>query len=344
MAQTLDELRAEVAAEDAAEAEQNVVTETEITTPPQAVETETDQAAAKTDPEVTPEVVEPESENSEDVEDWMKSGDEPQKEFTSRDIKAAKTNLKAKLDKRHSSETDELRAEIEQLKKTQNATPQQPLKRPKRDDFFESDEPDQAYDDAVLDYTLAVGKAERSAEHAAQSTESQASNKQKKIGDAVDGHYERAAELAHKSGISAEAYRNADLAVKEMVESLYPNSGDSVVDELISIIGKGSERVIYNLGVNKTRLNELRARLSEDKSGMTSIAYLAELNVKLNRSVKPNTNAPPPADTLKGDGTRSDDLSGLKKDYETAVKGNDMQAAFDARRSARKGGVDVTQW
>lgn len=345
MAQDLEELRAEVEAEDAAaEAKENVEVETNTLSLPQTDEAETKTEAAETETEETLEVVEPKGEETEDVADWMKSSDEPEKEFTSRDIKAAKTNLRAKLEKQHNSEVEQLKAENERLKKGQSAPPQTELKRPRREDFFASDDPDQAYDEAALDYTLAVGKAERSAETSVRSKESQNSNKQETINKAVDGHYERAAELTAKSGINSEAYKKADLIVREMVDSIYPESGDSVIDELISLVGEGSERVIYNLGVNKNRLNELRAKLSDDKSGMSAVAYLAGLNVKLSRSVKPTNKAPAPAGQLKGDKARIDDVSSLKMAYDDATKGDNMQAALDAKQAARRSGIDTTKW
>ena len=344
MAIDLEELRAQVAAEDAAEADKDATTEKKTEAPPQAAEARPEVEAAKTETDEPTEVVEPKDGETEDVEDWMTSSDEPAKEFTSRDIKAAKTNLRAKLERQHSSEVEQLKAENEQLKKGRSASPQTEIKRPRREDFFESDDPDQSYDDAALDYTLAIGKAERSAEMSVRSRESQNSNKQEAINKAVDGHYERAAALTEKSGINSEAYKQADLTVREMVDSIYPDSGDNVIDELISLVGEGSERVIYNLGVNKSRLNELREKLSTDKSGMSAVAYLASLNVKLNRSVKPTNKAPAPAGALKGDKARSDDMSSLKMAYDAAAKGDNMQAALDAKQAARRGGIDTTQW
>lgn len=120
--------------------------------------------------------------------------------------------------------------------------------------------------------------------------------------------------------------------------------GDAIVDSLIASLGKGSEKVMYNLGVNKARLGELQQRFEEDPTGVKASIYLGQLNAELSSPRKKTTSAPAPAPQVNGDKAEKADVKALRKEYQNADKRGDLQARFNARRKARQAGIDTTNW
>lgn len=337
MAQTLEELKAE-----------NAAAEAEVETTPQAVEAEVEVVAAEVKAEESGEVVEPNEDEPEktDVENWMQS-DEPEsqadKKYSGEDIGNAKAKLRAKLEKKHNTIEDELKAEIEQLKN--GRADAKGLNKPKRDDFIESDDPDEAYFEALTDWKLeqnqAKGAAKTKQSEAIQKAEDFKANNIK----GVDQHYERAVELSESSGISPELYQSADLKVRQAVESVFPDAGDVITDTLITNLGVGSEKVFYSLGVNTAKRNEFQKLLSEDSSGMKAAMYLGTLKAELSAPNRRTTNAPSPAANISGDAQAGNDpFKADKKAYDKANKDGDTQAAFNARMKAKKAGAKVSNW
>jgi len=166
----------------------------------------------------------------------------------------------------------------------------------------------------------------------------------------VDKHYERAVKLSEESGITAEMYQNADFRLRSMVESVFnpdrsnDGAGDAIVDALIANLGDGSEKVMYNLGVNSSRLQELKTRFENDRSGVSASIYIGQLNAELSAPKKRKTNSPKPAPNVKGDKHEKAQTKAYKKAYDDADKKGDTQARFNARREARKAGVDTSNW
>ncbi len=344
MSKTLEELKAE-----------NAATEIETDTPPQAEPEETLEEAVEIETEVPAEDAEPEpdveSEAEEpvkdDTEDWMKADEEGDAEVTDNDKiwATSRKHFQGKLEKvkdEKNTEIDELRKEIAQLR-SGGVQPQTALNRPRREDFLDSDDPEEAYIDALTDYKLATNNARQ----AAQTVESQQNEKQQQvlneISTNVDQHYERAAKLSEQSGISADMYKSSDQMVRETIDSVYRGQGDLIADKLIADLGEGSEKVMYSLGVNNAKRNKLKQLLSEDPVGTKAAIYLGTLKAELNAPQSRRTNAPKPAPTTQGDATK-DPHKDLKKRYDKANKSGDTQAAFNIRMAAKEAGADYKNW
>lgn len=330
---TLEELKAENAADDA---------ETEES--PQESEEKAEEAGDEKSEEETEETAESEEEETEEAESeaWMQTDEEADdKKFTDNDVAAAKNKLRAKLERKHDSEMEELQEENRRLKSQGSS---QDLKEPKRDDFADAEDPETAYQDARADWRYTKRRATEQTEAAASETKQQQESTKKEVNLAVDQHYVRATELAEKSGIKPEMYQSADLTVRQAIDSVFPNSGDMITDSLIASLGEGSEKVFYHLGVNKAKLAEFKNLLTSDKSGIKAASYLGSLRSELIAPNKRKTNAPAPAKNANGDKQTNASERALKKAYDKADQAGDVQARFDARKAAKAEGVDVSTW
>ncbi len=351
MAQTLKELKAANAEAEAAQTDENAEVETEETDAPQAEDEPTETNAVEDEPNETEGDAEtPKDEIGEtETEDWMKGdGHESQaeKKFTDSDIGIVKSKLTKKLEKRHSTELEQTNARIAELEAQLKAQPvngqKSTLQRPKRDDFYSDDDPEAAYERAFEDYLIAKTKADRSAEFAATESKRVQEAQAQKIAQGEDAHYDRAAELVAKSGISVDKYQAADTAFKTAIENIVPNGGDNIAAALVARLGKGSEKVVYNIGISAERLNKFTDLLKSDPSGLDAYGYLVERKMELTTSAKRKTNAPAPAPTIKGDVVENADLKSIKKQYKSA---KDPQKRFDLRLQAKKAGaIDVNDW
>ncbi len=337
MDQTLEELRAENAAEETARA-----------AAPQANATEVDNAAAEdldTDQNLA-EGEEGEEGQAAEPESWMKGDDQESqgadKKFTDGDIGAAKAKLRAKLEAKHQSEVEQLRVQLEEARRN-TVAPQQTAK-PKREDFYDQDDPDDAYTEALADWKVKQNQAQQHAE--TQQYEAQRKNLevQKSIESGVDQHYERAATLAAASGISPELYQSADHRVRSAIDGVFPGGGENVTNALIASLGEGSEKVFYNLGVSPKRLAELTSKLAADPSGLQASIYLGKLSAELTAPLRKKSNTPAPAATVQGDANTTDIGKSLQKKYAEAHKRGDTQAAFDIRREAKGKNINVKSW
>lgn len=341
--------------------EENAKLEAEATTTPQEVVEEPvnqdeqepqvdvdDNAADASNEEGKPdaETDKPESEGEEaELEDWMKSDDDQtssnsgEKKFGDHDVAAAKKKLKAKLEAKHNDETEKLQKRIQELEQGK----QPDLQKPKREDFYDQTDPDEAYAEAVAEWKWNQKHAESQAEQAARQAERQRLERQQEVAKGVDSHYQRAVTLAEESGISAEAYQSADFRVRQAVDDVFQGAGDNITDALIATLGEGSERVFYNLGVNKARLSELQTLLKSDPSGIKAAVYLGGLKRDLTAPQKRKSTTPKPAPTADGDAVPAN-VQALKSKYDKAHAKGDSQAAFDAKREARAAGVNTTKW
>ena len=162
---------------------------------------------------------------------------------------------------------------------------------------------------------------------------------------AVDEHYERAGKLIENSGVSQENYKKADTIVRDAVESVMPKRGDLITDHAISILGKGSEKVIYNLGVNKAnRLEFIELLREEPNQGLKAIAFLARLQERLIKPKKGTSNARSPATQIKGDDATTSKGKASKKKYDAAHAKGNAQEAYNLKKLAKANGVDVSVW
>jgi hypothetical protein len=278
-----------------------------------------------------------ETEESEDKEPepWQLTDEDEQDDVPL----SAHIRLKKKLKGRISEKNEELetlRAEIQELR--QSRTPVT-IKRPREDDFDTTEEYETAldkYNDDVTQERLDRIEDKRRVQ------ELQKQHKEK-VDAAVEEHYERAGKLIEESGIDATRYKKADETVRIAVETLMPKMGDVIVDQLISLVGKGSEKVLYYLGNNKHALNEFKSLLIEDKSGMKAAIYIGEQKGRLNPK-KRTSKAPPPTPKLKGDEVIGSNVKALLKAYNKAHKAGNVQAAWNAKKKAKQAGADVSKW
>lgn len=342
MTKTLEELKRE-----------NAEAEAKSTEVPQTEEEETETEAVEEETEESSEVAEPGDGETEETETeaWMQSDEQAsqegaEKSFTGSDIAAAKRKLRAKLERTHNSEVEELRAEIEKLKSggvQQQASAAPEPKRPRLEDF---DHDEDAHQDALDRWYEARMEAKIQQATAGQQQTAQQRQAEENFNRAVDQHYERAAKLAKEANITAEVYQNADLAVRSAIEQAMPQRGDLVTEQLISMLGEGSEKVMYYLGRNKAELATLQSALLDDPTGMKAMLHIGKISSKISNPQKQTSRAPKPATQIRGDEGAGlpANAKALKKKYDAAAKSGDAQARFDARRAAKLAGVDVSHW
>ena len=278
----------------------------------------------------------------EEIEAWMADDDET--EQTDSDLMPVSAHIRAKrkLKGRISDQTDEierLKTENEQLKAKTTPKNERPV-RPRRDDFDD----DEQYEAALDNYederdTFLLGRAtqETSVRENQQKT-------QQNITKAVDSHYDRAEKLLESAGISAENYKQADLEVRQSVESIRKGQGDQVVDYMISLLGDGSEKVMYKLGRSKALRGEFLSALIEDPSGLKAAAFLGHQKATLLNTTKRKSNTPPPETDINGDEKATAQAGSLKRKYDEAHKRGNTQTAFDLKREAKQAGVDTSKW
>lgn len=330
---TLEELKAENAQAEQAEAESvNGLSENTED------EAETQEASSTEQEESTEEVLTPE------LEPWMQSDqeDDAGKKFTDSDIGKAKAKLRAKLEREHSSEVDQLKQQIEELKRVKPVGGEE-LVKPKRTDFDNHDDPDDAYTDAVVEWKIKVNQAEQSAATTHADLQRKQLEQKARLTEAVDQHYERAVKLSEETGITPELYQGADLMVRREVDRLFPDKGDAITDALIANLGEGSEKVFYSLGVNSTKRAKLAGLLEADPSGIQAAVFLGTLKAELNAPAKRKSNAPAPSPNLDGDKGVNQGGDFLKK-YKKAHQSGDMQSALNAKLAAKRAGVNVKDW
>jgi len=238
-------------------------------------------------------------------------------------------------------ENEALKRELADLKQRNvKATPTERPKRPRSVDFDTDEEHETAmdeYETAVDSWRETTGTANRTAvEHQRVA--------QQNINESVEGHYDRAKKLVADNSIKPEVYQKADEIVRQTVESILPKGGDAVVDSLISIVGEGSEKVMFYLGRNKAALNEFATILHSDKTGLKAAAYLGRIATKVEGSTKQTSRAPAPAPNANGDTQVNTKESALRKKYDAAHKANKGQEAWNLKKQAKAAGHDTSKW
>lgn len=336
---SLEELKAENAKTETAEEEQQSAA---------ATETEEEEAATEDAQDTESEAETDEEEGAKpDVEDWMQSDEQASegggdKRFTDGDVAAAKRKLQAKLEKRHTSEVEELKRKIEALEKGRSTqqpadTGQKPMPTLEAHDYDEA-----KYQKAMQDWVVNNAQSVTKSTLEQQRQEERQQQQRQALEQSVDSHYQRAATLAKEAGISDEVYQQTDLAVRQAIDSAMPGQGDLVTDQLISRLGEGSEKVMYYLGRNAGEREKLRTALTSDPSGLSAVILLGELKGRLSSPPKKTSKAPAPARRAEGGGTGGDGkVDKLRRAYQ---KETDTQKRFDMRRKAKQEGIDVSNW
>jgi hypothetical protein len=284
----------------------------------------------------TEEVETEETEDEKTPEPWLATDDEPLADVNALTHIGIKNKLKGKISERD-EEIEKLKAEVTALKSTPEP---KVLKRPKEDDF----ETDEEYEAAKEQYEEAATR-QRFDRIEFQKKQSEFQQKYKEIVDAaVNSHYERADKLIAKSGIKPDVYKKADENLRLAIDTILPQQGDTIVDQIISLVGEGSEKVLYFLGNNKAALNEFKSLWIDDKTGIKAAIYLGEQKQRLTNPNKRTTRAPSPSPNLKGDDVAGSNGTAMKKAYIKAHKSGKNQEAYNAKKAARAAGVDVSTW
>jgi hypothetical protein len=335
-----------------AEAKAELEKEEQEQSPPEQ-KRETLKLPEKSEPEESEEVTE--TAEGEAVSDaWMKPDedeeetDKPEGEPDTTklsDSQAAKIRrkfqgrLKAEKDESEKlrEENAELQRKLEAAAKAKPALPS--TAEPKREQYRTDDEFQKALTIHLLDEREKQRQVEQQALQQRQAMESH----QAAITKNVESHYARRAELAKKSGIADEAMGSAEQTFRQAIDDVRPGAGDIIVDQLIDILGKGSEMVIHKLGVSRGAREKAAQLLRDDPQGRYLIAYAAELKASLVAPMKRVSNAPEPPPQIQGDKTNNSAHGKLLKEYEAAQKSGDSQREWNARKALKAKGVDVSR-
>lgn len=287
------------------------------------------------------------TEEAEASEDDQKSGFVPNHEAAKRRKKARA--LKGELNETK-DENKELLARIAALESgnNPNQTVSTEKAKPKKEDFWEHDDPDEAYTDALVDWKIEKNQVKETARANDKATKESQTTQQQAIEVAkqksLDDHYERAAKLVSQGKVTEESFKGADKAVRMTLEKMYPGQGDLSTDALISTLdslGEGSEKVMYQLGVNPSKMQELQSKLTADPSGMLACAYLGQLQAQIQTPSKRRSQAPAPSSKADGEGGSAGKGGSLQKAYD---KADGSQERITIKRKAKLNGVDVSNW
>lgn len=340
---TLEELKLENAAAEEAQKE-----EVETVTPKLDSDSELSDATdddADVETKEAGELVEEET-----LDDWMQSDDQAShnNDTVSVGVLAkVRGKLKAKVGERD-DEIALLKQELDKLKAGVQPVASPNITRPKREDYYESADPDLAYELAVDDWQDKRFESRQANSQQANKVSARQQQQLANIKTESDAHYKRAEALVSEGKITADAYVKADNAVRGVIEQIFPGHGDSTTDALIaqlSSVGEGSEKVMYYLGNNAKALGSLRDKLSNDPSGLLAMVYLGSLMGKGSiAKTKKISQAPTPASRLSGDDNATNAGKPMHKKYEAAHSAKDTQTAFNIKREARAAGIDTSQW
>lgn len=288
------------------------------------------------------EVAEPSSTEGEETEtpSWMLS-DEQQSEqeeqtFTSHDIAAAKKKLKVKLSEKD-EEIQSKDEEIAQLKAQLNgAAPKQEVKAPPTLESVDYDEA--KFAQAMQEYTMSQVDARIQTSQKSADLQRQRQLQQQKVDNDVNAHLERVVKLSKDSGIDLDTYQKAELNVRQVIQQSVGGdlNADIIADNLISLIGEGSEKIFYQIGVNQKVRNEFQSKLMEDPNGIKAAMYLGGLKAGLNNTVKNRSTARKPAKSAEGGEGAAASEAAFKRKYQKAKAG---QERFNIVKEAVKAGI-----
>lgn len=342
---SLDELKAQnEAEEEAAQAAEPEAVEEFLEDEPDNIDGE--------EPEI--ESGEPEDESTEAIEPWMQSDEEEQSEnvVPETELWRIRKKLKAKSRKAIEEKDEELaqlRAEIDALKQTKSTPETQKIAtRPKYSDYLSDEEYEQAMDayESQRSQSLLEQLSQQSVKTEQQrQQELQSRRAQELVEKQVTAHYERAGKMLQKHNIKPEVYESAETDFRNSLESVIPNLGNDVADQLISRLGEGSEKVIFAVGRQKAKQDQLKASLMSDPSGIEAAILLGEMKAEFkNSSSKKISRAPKPAPKVSGDANVSSSEKALKRKYDAAHAAGDVNKAFQIKRDAKRQKINTGKW
>ena len=283
----------------------------------------------------------------EEVESWMSESDsgsddgsKHEKTVALKDHIELRQSLKEK-NREKNEEIESLRRELEELKRgsvsAQPVQSQQLKPRPKLEDFdYDEDQHNAALDD-WYDERL---NAKLQTQQQSVSQQEQQRQASEKLEQSVNEHYHRVNTLLSQNPkIQPEKYQDADLSFRRAVEDISPGNGDSIAETLISVMGEGSEKLIYNLGVNKGKMAEFKDVLRSDPRGLKVVAWLTEHKGAITQQAKRTSQAPKPARQVKGGGDgKSVVATDFKRKYD---KAKTPQERYNIYRDAKKAGFNL---
>jgi hypothetical protein len=324
---------------------------------------ETEEVSAEADNQVTIDPIEDEPETTSEldtdeddseeeskpvkVESWMQEDSEESESNGFRpspEAAAVRKKFKARLSQKD-EELERLKAENEALKSTPQQTAQALPPRPKLEDFdYDEAKHEQALDDWY------DKRMEAKAQQTLQSTQTEAQRRelaerqQKALNDALDKHYEGAAKLVADGKVSEERYTQAEDIVIRTLDGVSNGKGKEVTQHLIKTlnsIGEGSEKVMYQLGVNSAKRDRLIELMQNDPSGLAAATFLGQLQHSISSPTKRKSSAPKPMADLKGDAGGSTRADKAKRQYSQL---DSVQDRISFKRQAKAKGIDTTNW
>ena len=285
------------------------------------------------------------------VPEWMQTGDQtpgdgnvPVKTHV-----AMKHKLKGQLQEKD-GKLEQLEQEIQNLKAGQTAgapvaqpqPPSQLAPMPKAEDFYDQADPDAAHA-AAMQRWIDRGVEQRLQTHLNTHQQTQAQKQQQEqVSQALDQHYQRAANIVSEGLLTAEEYQGFDRYLRQTVESVAPGNGDSFVDTLLGRMGEGSEKVVVSLARNPAHMARFQQSLRDDPTGLSAATFLGELRGKFIGAGTRVSQTPRPGTSLQGDGGKEGGSD--QRQYKAAHKSGNRQKAFDIKWAAKARGIDVSKW
>lgn len=293
-----------------------------------------------------------EQEDESDTESWMEADEESDSEEQSVPLSkhiSLRSKLKDKV-REKDSELEQLKAEIERLKQSKPAsdtatTLQPPKVEDYQDEYGDTDfakfnEANARYMQDLVDSRVSGGTKKQEEEAKQQQLQQQRES-------TVNHHYELAERLVNSGILKADDYIAADSTIVNTLELSVPGRGRAVADGLIQHLSEVSdqpEKVWFKLGKDPKLLSQVIEAYQSDTSGVKGVALLARISQKYTTPAKRKSKAPAPARKVQGDQSQTPSTDKLQKKYKEAHKKGNLQAAFNAKREAKKAGVDTSNW
>jgi hypothetical protein len=285
---------------------------------------------------------ESEGTEEESIEPWMRCDDQTsQKDETVpvSDLIKMRQKLKGK-NQDQKQEIEELKTEIKNLKANAPQPVVSAAAKPKREDFLDADDPEEAYIDALSDWKISQSAAIESQRKQRKQQEKAQAEVQKR----VDDHLERAAKLCSDHKLSTDIYLSADSKFRDAVNSAFPEAKENAMpDAIISQIGDGSEKLVMYIGNSERRSGELQSALMRDPSGLAAMRLIGKWESEIQVPKTRVSKAQKPAVRVKP-GESADVSSGLRKKYQSHHDKGNAQKAFEVKRAAKAQNIDTSNW
>lgn len=315
---SLEELRAQVEAEETQATEQPEVQETEQEEQPESEAEESEKAEESTDFELE-----------------LEGEPEPtQQKLTTEEILQFKLSRKAKQAAKAKQEATDAKSEVESLRQ-EIATLKKIISKPEPVTSAAEPVMPDLYDPGIegdrKKYDAAVKKF---------LTDMQSYNNRHNEADKVQADYKqridgmtknlavRAAKFATEHKVNVDRVASA---LETATGDIDASTGiDGSMAYLLDSVGDGSERVAYYIGTNETARAQIKAMLKEDPNGLKAIAHMTRLAEKLKpKPSKSISKAPEPDQPLRGDSVATATAAKLQAMY-------DKESDFSKLRAIRK--------